>query len=428
MQCNGDNRREELAALVLGELAAGPAAALERHLETCATCKSLREVLREEERWVRSTFHAIATNKSSPEQERTKPQEHRRAVRSSYKWLSAAAVVAFAAILVGSPWFTSSQTAAFAEAIAPLIDGETLVCDMVIYVPRQGREPQTAAVRLYIDGRRFRVERRDRGVGNRSIRLADKGSGVDFNPSTRKFKRLEDRPSVDMLAPLRDLAKAKPDRVLGEQDRGGRRVRGFETTIDAGGDRSSPVTVWVDVRTGKATSIEISFSREDPNAGPVRQVFKNMRWGESLDDNLFTLPADCTEYAPPSALRKDEMLGVRRLRDGVALTLSTLVGEDVSDVVTSDFQWVALRRDGEQTILIMRLSDTAWKRVAHKDPWALNLNGQLESVYSLDPVRKDFEHHLLLFDVTVVAERIEQWLTPVEKNVLVASLAPAKLP
>lgn len=425
MRCNGNDRREELAALILGELADGPAAELERHLETCATCESLRQVLRDEERWVRSTFHAIATNESSAAQELVEPRQHRRAVRSSYKWLSAAAVIAFAAILVGSPWFTSSQTAAFADAIAPLIDGETLVCDMFMYVPRQGREPQTAAVRLYTDGRRVRIERRDRGVGNRSTRLADKDSGVDFNPSTRKFKRLEGGTSGDFLAPLQDLAKAKSDRALGEQDRDGRRVRGFETTIDAGDGRKNPVTVWADLRTGKPTSIVISFG---PEAAGARQVFKNMRWGEPLDDDLFTLPADCTEYAPPSALRKDEVLGVRQLRDGVTLTLSTLVGEDVSDVVTSDFQWVALRRDGEQTILIMRLSDTAWKRVARMDPWALNLNDQLESAYAVDSVSKDFEHHLLLFDVTVVAERIEQWLTPVESEVSVASLAPPKLP
>ena len=76
----------------------------------------------------------------------------------------------------------------------------------------------------------------------------------------------------------------------------------------------------------------------------------------------------------------------------------------------------------------MRPSDEAWKRVARMDPWALNLNGQLESAYSVDSVSKDFEHHLLLFDVTVVAERIEQWLTPVESKVSVASLAPPKSP
>jgi hypothetical protein len=57
---NCQNRREEIAALVLGELEPKAADELRRHIESCETCKSLYRKLTDEEETIRSAFQTIA--------------------------------------------------------------------------------------------------------------------------------------------------------------------------------------------------------------------------------------------------------------------------------------------------------------------------------------------------------------------------------
>ena len=54
------NRREEIAALVLGELEPKAANELRGHIESCQICKSLYRKLTDEEETIRSTFQTIA--------------------------------------------------------------------------------------------------------------------------------------------------------------------------------------------------------------------------------------------------------------------------------------------------------------------------------------------------------------------------------
>jgi|GEM_PF-1858708 len=65
--CN--NRRESIAALVLGELQADAAEELKEHISTCQTCRSLYQDLSAEEQTIKSAFATI-TNRSSTLQHR----------------------------------------------------------------------------------------------------------------------------------------------------------------------------------------------------------------------------------------------------------------------------------------------------------------------------------------------------------------------
>ena len=62
MNNNNDcqNRREAIAALVLGELEREVADELKRHIDTCKTCQSLYQALADEEKTIRSAFKTIA--------------------------------------------------------------------------------------------------------------------------------------------------------------------------------------------------------------------------------------------------------------------------------------------------------------------------------------------------------------------------------
>lgn len=55
-----DERREAIAALVMGELAASAARELRQHISACDVCRGLYETLAEEEDQIMSTFEAIA--------------------------------------------------------------------------------------------------------------------------------------------------------------------------------------------------------------------------------------------------------------------------------------------------------------------------------------------------------------------------------
>ena len=54
------NRREEITALVLGELESKAVVELRRHIESCETCQSLYQAMTDEEVTIRSAFGAIA--------------------------------------------------------------------------------------------------------------------------------------------------------------------------------------------------------------------------------------------------------------------------------------------------------------------------------------------------------------------------------
>ena len=57
---NCQNRREEIAALVLGELEPKTADELRRHIESCEACQSLYQKLMDEEKTIRAAFQTIA--------------------------------------------------------------------------------------------------------------------------------------------------------------------------------------------------------------------------------------------------------------------------------------------------------------------------------------------------------------------------------
>ena len=57
---NCDNLREQIAALVMGELDATTAEQVKQHIKGCQSCRKLYESMASEEQMIRSTFDILA--------------------------------------------------------------------------------------------------------------------------------------------------------------------------------------------------------------------------------------------------------------------------------------------------------------------------------------------------------------------------------
>jgi hypothetical protein len=115
---NCQNRREAIAALVLGELSSDAADELNKHIDTCQSCRRLYQALTEEEETIQSAFRAISDKSESIQdslveqfkrhpatlQEQMRPRRSSPAIlsaimRSKVTRLVAAAVIVIVAVL-----------------------------------------------------------------------------------------------------------------------------------------------------------------------------------------------------------------------------------------------------------------------------------------------------------------------------------------
>jgi hypothetical protein len=125
------DRREAIAALVMGELDGRSSAELERHIARCETCRGVRDALAEEETSVRSGFEALAraakpASRAFPDVGRSQRQPRAPAAAPTrllrgvkemifaHKRMSAAAVVAAAAMVLAFLALASYGTRAYA--------------------------------------------------------------------------------------------------------------------------------------------------------------------------------------------------------------------------------------------------------------------------------------------------------------------------
>ncbi len=144
--CN--NRRESIAALVLGELEADAAEELKEHISTCQTCRSLYQDLSAEEQTIKSAFATITNTSSTlqhrlvhqypkephPPSRRTITLNLNAIVKSPITKLAAAAVIIIAVFwglsLIGGPDMASITWADIREAFSR-VEGVHVVQSMV---------------------------------------------------------------------------------------------------------------------------------------------------------------------------------------------------------------------------------------------------------------------------------------------------------
>jgi hypothetical protein len=130
---NCQNRREEITALVLGELEPEAADELKRHIESCKTCKSLYQKLTDEEETIRSAFRKIADKgevlKSSLIEQLDKKEPAKtigihwgNVIKSPFTKVAAAAVVVIALLLL----FNNSQATLYAQVIKAMKEARTI--------------------------------------------------------------------------------------------------------------------------------------------------------------------------------------------------------------------------------------------------------------------------------------------------------------
>ncbi len=130
---NCQNRREEIAALVLGELEPKAADELRRHIESCETCQSLYRKLMDEEETTRIAFQTIADKgevlKSNLIEQLDKKEPAKtigihwsNVIKSPVAKIAAAAVIVIALLLL----FNNSQATLYAQVVKAMKEARTI--------------------------------------------------------------------------------------------------------------------------------------------------------------------------------------------------------------------------------------------------------------------------------------------------------------
>lgn len=130
---NCQNRREEITALVLGELEPKAADELRGHIESCETCKSLYQELIEEEQTIRAAFQTIADKGEGIKSDLIEQLDKKgpvetigihwgNIIKSPVTKIAAAAVIVIALLLL----FKNSQATLYAQVIKAMKEARTI--------------------------------------------------------------------------------------------------------------------------------------------------------------------------------------------------------------------------------------------------------------------------------------------------------------
>jgi len=155
---NCQNRREAITALVLGILDTKDADELQRHIESCQSCRKLYQELFNEEESIRSAFKVIAERdemlqsslieqfdkgeqtavKRNKETGKTIKLIWRTIMKNPITKFAAAAAIIIAVLTVVFQFGGSMESLAFAEAVRPVLDARTASFDVAL---ESGNQP-----------------------------------------------------------------------------------------------------------------------------------------------------------------------------------------------------------------------------------------------------------------------------------------------
>lgn len=306
------DRRDAIAALVLGELEIPVADEIKKHMDTCRNCRALYQALTEEEEIVRSAFETIgqrskaiegnlvaqfgkgsrvseAISGALPKSQKTKqthtePGKWRTIMKSRISQLAAAAVIIIAALI--SFFQVGTSTPAFAEVIRPFFTARTATFQMTMAV--EGAPTQSFDC-LYAEPIRMRQTNKEHGA----IVISDLQLGriVTLMPGQKKamimeFENMPDDPSgsqFNMFAEIRKRIQEAQNtgnesaEFLGKKKMDGRDVIGYYVQRPG-----IEITVWADPKTN--LPLEMAYT-----AGPATYTMTDIVFDVELDETLLSL-------------------------------------------------------------------------------------------------------------------------------------------
>lgn len=298
-QC--DDCREDIAALVLGELDPPAAESLNRHIQDCERCRDFREALAAQEAELRSTFDVMARGVGRVEQLAERFDESAstptiraasplrrliggvRTMRPSRKILAAAAAIALTFTGLAS-WLMPGRTApglAFATVVEQIRVFRPYSC---LYTwEHEGKAPYS--YRLMRPDLSRRREVRPNGtilvfdLSQQPVRMLTLNPGAKSAVETTLLNTAPTQ-DPDFLRMVAGMA-GRDVEDLGRKEIDGRSAQGFHRP-----DTVNDLTVWADPKTGLPIRIELvqpALSR--------RLTLNEFQFDVAFDESLFSTTA-----------------------------------------------------------------------------------------------------------------------------------------
>jgi len=317
-------RRESIAALVLGELDEARAGELREHMLACPFCRAAYDALADEEKTVRSTFDLIAQKAEAIEQSlasraparpalparKPAPLQQRliegvRRMKTVYR--IAAAVVIAAVVVAGLALLPQGQTGpaiAVADVLREIATVRTITHTTMSHV---GDLPPGEFRTMVLLPARVRSERVTGEEWLRTVCIQDLRTGESLHlwpdkTATVSYFPSLGRPDTDYLDSFRRRAELA-DEYLGTCEIEGRTAVGFRHNKSD----SECWTLWADVETHLPLRVECDWI--DSKTGHLhRVVTSDYEFNVSLDESLFSLdvPEGYTLIEQPTAYYDNE--------------------------------------------------------------------------------------------------------------------------
>jgi hypothetical protein len=323
---NCKNRREAIAALVLGELETPAADAIKNHINTCLNCRSTYQAMVEEEETIRSAFKAIddrsravgsnlvveydkvsrAHDDISAGQAESQARES--AIKQPNVWRTimknritklAAAAVIFVAVLAGLPLLDSKQGVVLADVLAKIEQvrafmykmNTRMAISMGENMPTMDMDMDMTMIISSDFGMKTETIAVDSNTGQKSTSTAyiipDEGIAVTLMPDKKKYMQMEF--DDDWLAKMKQENNDPREMIkqmmgseyaeLGRSTIDGVEVDGFQTTdptVIGGVGENVTLTLWVDAESWLPVRSEIGFKKG--NQMQVHCVVSEFNW------------------------------------------------------------------------------------------------------------------------------------------------------
>ena len=360
---NCQNRREAIAALVLGELETPATDEIKNHIDTCRNCRSLYQAMVEEEETIRSAFKAIddrskaigsnlvtqsgkvsrvpddisagQTESQAKQSAVTQPNVWRTIMKSRITKLAAAAVI-FIAVLAGLPLLDGKHGVVLADVLAKIEQARvymyklkmTSTGNLMTGMPSE----QEITVTVSNDyGTKWDTDMTNPGNGEKMNQqvyvIPDQKIVVSLMPKTKQYMRME--LDDDWLARMKKQNNDPREIIkkimscdytkLGKSVIDGIEVEGFQTTDPAyfvGAVEECTFTLWVDVETWLPVRSEEDFKMGEQTS--VHGVTYDYQWDIPVNASEFqpVIPEDFTAYATdgmkmPGMSEQDAIEGLR---------------------------------------------------------------------------------------------------------------------
>ncbi|KPK75631.1 MAG: hypothetical protein AMJ79_10565 [Phycisphaerae bacterium SM23_30] len=310
------DRREAIAALVLGELEGPAADELRRHLETCPACRQFHQTLTDEELTISSAFQILADSAALREKQLisqlnqltkhpkslthspTLPRRLWKGIKIMPKISKIAAVFIFAAALTGffAVFTSTGGNLVFADVLHH-IQRSSYTFNMTFTRVKTG-EPVTAEVKFHRSGK-LRVDGSGGRLGEIST-IADirriKTLVIFHQQKTAQY--LDTPENENQAGPLDFLARPAEalwnlrdgsEQRLESRQIEGQKAEGFKVVLQEELFRQE-ITIWAHSQTGIPLLVEfVVTSLADPE---IRQkiIFSDFNFDVEFDESLFGLP------------------------------------------------------------------------------------------------------------------------------------------